>query len=211
MVEILALVEGTEAETFRARKLFRWPYSRSVEVAMKIGSSLHFRMRWRQRVGPYSPRVIKYVCMAITNGNVRKHWNDEQGVLVGLMYQGRKLCVIGAPSGEYGEEEFLLQTVLSVEEASQCGWREMNMRIPRELKRGICQVCGDRCIPMTTGDNWYNKRKEAYESVVVCPECDQRLKKEAYRRAALNSDHYHLLVEAKWNSSDTTQSGAPSF
>ena len=86
----------------------------------------------------------------------------------------------------------------------------MKLRIPEEFKRHTCMCCGEPCVPMTVGDNWYNPKKGVRETVIVCQDCSKQFGKKALQRAAANADGYFEEVN-KWStSSTTTRSASPS-
>ena len=173
---------------------------------MRIMETRHFRQRWTKRVGAHDVALRKCVRRAVESGNVRQHPDESRGLMVAIIYHSRKLCVMAVPNGG----DLYLRTVMSLGMAKKSGWREMKMDIPDELKKHTCGVCGEKCVPMTEGDGWYNPKKGVYEDVIVCSNCDRSLRELAYAVAATNTDGYTREDSLAWNLSSTTGSAAPS-
>ena len=172
---------------------------------MEIETSRHFLLRWRERVGDYRDSVRRKIYESIDCGNVRKHPQDDRGVVIGLKYKKKPVYVVAVPN----RDRLHLKTVLQSNQIKLLGWNHMGMRIPNRLKQHICQSCGQHCIPMTVGDKWYNEEKGVHESLIVCPSCFDRFGEWAMKRASQNLDTYYREVVG-WDSSGTTKKAATS-
>lgn len=173
---------------------------------MFVVETKHFLERWECRVGEsYSTNVRDIIKQSIDMGNTRVHWREDRGILVGIMYGGKRLYIVGLPTAK----SFLLKTVVTIDMILQMGWKPMKLRIPNGFKRHMCMSCGKKCVPMTVGDNWYNPKKGVRENVVVCQECAKAFGQQALMRASANTDQY--LEEVRWSSLSTTaESASPS-
>lgn len=173
---------------------------------MEVIVTKHFLLRWKERVGDYRPSVRRRIFESIDYGNVRKHPEDDRGIIIGLRHKKKPIYIVAVPDNE----KLCLITVLQSNQVQTLGWEPMKMRIPDRLKQHICGSCGDYCIPMTGGDKWYNSDTGVYESVVVCPNCFKRFGEWAKKMASKNLDTYYREVVG-WGSSGTTKgSAAPS-